>query len=85
MVFLGVHFLIVPISQETAALSGMVAAGIFLINCVLPAYTLVGKTEGMFDRKMLTIPKTFLSCLIVSTFLALIIYSVSTYASTGAV
>ena len=85
MVFLGVHFLIVPISQETAALSGMIAAGIFLINCVLPAYTLVGKTEGMFDRKMLTIPKTFLSCLIVSTFLALIIYSVSTYTSSGAV
>ncbi|MCK4937953.1 MAG: tetrahydromethanopterin S-methyltransferase subunit D [Methanosarcinales archaeon] len=85
MVFLGVHYLFVPITQETAAISGMIAAGIFLINCVLPAYTLVGKTEGMFDRKMLRIPKTFFSCLIVSTFLAVIIYSVSTYASMGAV
>ncbi|MCL7415742.1 MAG: tetrahydromethanopterin S-methyltransferase subunit D [ANME-2 cluster archaeon] len=84
MVFFGVQFMFVPVSQEAAGLSGMIAAGIFLINCVLPAYTLVGKTEGMFDRKMLRVPKTFLSCLIVSTFLALIIYSTSTYASMGA-
>jgi len=79
MVFYGVYSLFSTFSVEAASLSGMVAAGIFLINCVLPAYTLVGKTEGMFDRKILRTPKTFLSCLIVSTFLALIIYSVSQY------
>jgi tetrahydromethanopterin S-methyltransferase subunit D len=77
MVLHGVYELFVPISIDAATLSGMIAAGIFLINCVLPAYTLVGKTEGMFDRKIKRIPKTFLSCLIVSTFLALIIYTAS--------
>ena len=85
MVFFGVHSLLTPINEEAAALSGMIAAGIFLINCVLPAYTLVGKTEGIFDQKILRIPKTFLSCLVVSTFLALIIYSISMYALLGAV
>jgi tetrahydromethanopterin S-methyltransferase subunit D len=77
MVLYGVYELLAPKSIDAATLSGMISAGIFLINCVLPAYTLVGKTEGMFDRKIKRIPKTFLSCLIVSTFLALIISTVS--------
>lgn len=58
-------------------LAGFVTSGIFLINCVLPAYTLVGKTEGIFDQKTKRIHKTFLSCLIVSGFLAAMIYIIA--------
>lgn len=77
LVLFAVYSLLSPILKPDAAftISGFIAAGVFLINCVLPAYTLVGKTEGMFDQKIRKTPKTLVSCLIVSTVIAVLIYS----------
>jgi tetrahydromethanopterin S-methyltransferase subunit D len=77
LVLFAVYTLLAPILKPDAAftISGFIGAGVFLINCVLPAYTLVGKTEGMFDQKLRKTPKTLVSCLIVSTVIALLIYS----------
>lgn len=76
LVLFAVYTLLAPILKPDAAftISGFIAAGVFLINCVLPAYTLVGKTEGMFDQKIKKTPKTLASCLIVSSVIALLIY-----------
>lgn len=71
LVFFAVHSLLTP---GAFTVSGIIAAGIFLINCVIPAYTLVGKTEGMFDQKIRKTPVTLFSSLIVSTVLAVSIY-----------
>ncbi|MFQ6063796.1 MAG: tetrahydromethanopterin S-methyltransferase subunit D [Methanosarcinales archaeon] len=57
--------------------AGIIAVGIYIINGVLPAYTLVGKTEGFTDRKIKTTHKTLISCLIMSTLCAILIYAVS--------
>lgn len=77
LVLFAVYTLLSPILKPEAAftISGFIGAGVFLINCVLPAYTLVGKTEGMFDQKIRRTPKTLVSCLIVSTVIAVLIYS----------
>ena len=77
LVLFAVYTLLSPILKPDAAftISGFIGAGVFLINCVLPAYTLVGKTEGMFDQKIRRTPKTLVSCLIVSTVIAILIYS----------
>jgi len=77
LVLFAVYTLLSPILKPEAAftISGFIGAGVFLINCVLPAYTLVGKTEGMFDQKIRRTPKTLVSCLIVSTVIAILIYS----------
>jgi len=56
-------------------IAGMIAAGVFLLNCVLPAYVLVGKTEGMTDPKMKKLPKTFVSCLVSSIFIGVFMYA----------
>ncbi|KCZ72427.1 tetrahydromethanopterin S-methyltransferase, subunit D [Candidatus Methanoperedens nitroreducens] len=76
LVLFAVYTLLVPILRQDAAftISGFIAGGVFLINCVLPAYTLVGKTEGMFDQKIRKTPKTLVSCFIVSSVIAMIIY-----------
>ncbi|MBE0521131.1 MAG: tetrahydromethanopterin S-methyltransferase subunit D [Candidatus Methanoperedenaceae archaeon] len=76
LVLFAVYSLLFPILEQDAAftISGIISAGIFLINSVLPAYTLVGKTEGMFDQKLRRTPKTLVSCLIVSTVIAILIY-----------
>ncbi len=78
LVFYAAFMLVSPILAINVAftVSGFIAVGVFLINCVIPAYTIVGKTEGMFDPKMLRMPKTLLSCLIVSTMIALVIYTI---------
>jgi len=73
---------VVAISPKVAAISpataitiaGMIAAGVFLLNCVLPAYVLVGKTEGMTDPKMKKLPKTLISCTVASVFIGIFIY-----------
>ena len=77
LVLFAVYTLLAQILKPDAAftISGFIGAGVFLINCVLPAYTLVGKTEGMFDQKIRRTPKTLVSCLIVSTVIAILIYS----------
>lgn len=77
LVLFAVYTLLSPILKPEAAftISGFIGAGVFLINSVLPAYTLVGKTEGMFDQKLRKTPKTLVSCLIVSTVIAILIYS----------
>lgn len=77
LVLFAVYTLLAPILKPDAAftISGFIGAGVFLINSVLPAYTLVGKTEGMFDQKIRRTPKTLVSCLIVSTVIAVLIYS----------
>jgi tetrahydromethanopterin S-methyltransferase subunit D len=77
LVLFAVYTLLTPILKPDAAFTilGFIGAGVFLINCVLPAYTLVGKTEGMFDQKIRKTPKTLVSCLIVSTVIATLIYS----------
>jgi tetrahydromethanopterin S-methyltransferase subunit D len=77
LVFFAVYILISPVlsSREGFTISGFIGAGIFLINCVLPAYTLVGKTEGMFDQKIKRIPETLFSCIIVSSVIAVFIYT----------
>ncbi len=77
LVLFAVYTLLAPILKPDAAftISGFIGAGVFLINSVLPAYTLVGKTEGMFDQKIRRTPKTLVSCLIVSTVIAILIYS----------
>ena len=77
LVLFAVYTLLAPILKPEAAftISGFIGAGVFLINSVLPAYTLVGKTEGMFDQKIRKTPKTLVSCLIVSTVIAILIYS----------
>jgi len=77
LVLFAVYTLLAPILKPEAAftISGFIGAGVFLINSVLPAYTLVGKTEGMFDQKLRRTPKTLVSCLIVSTVIAILIYS----------
>jgi tetrahydromethanopterin S-methyltransferase subunit D len=77
LVLFAVYTLLSPILKPEAAftISGFIGAGVFLINSVLPAYTLVGKTEGMFDQKIRKTPKTLVSCLIVSTVIAILIYS----------
>ncbi len=77
LVLFAVYTLLSPLLKPEAAftISGFIGAGVFLINCVLPAYTLVGKTEGMFDQKIRRTPKTLVSCLIVSTVIAILIYS----------
>jgi tetrahydromethanopterin S-methyltransferase subunit D len=79
LVLFAVYTLLAPILKPDAAftISGFIGAGVFLINSVLPAYTLVGKTEGMFDQKIRKTPKTLVSCLIVSTVIAILIYSVA--------
>jgi tetrahydromethanopterin S-methyltransferase subunit D len=56
-------------------IAGVIGAGIFLINCVLPAYVLVGKTEGMTDPKIKKVPITFISCLIMSVVVAAFLYA----------
>ncbi len=76
MVFYGIYTLIHSTMIDAISAAGLLAAGVFLINCVLPAYTLVGKTEGLFDQKIRRIHKTFSSCLVVSTFFALVLYTV---------
>jgi tetrahydromethanopterin S-methyltransferase subunit D len=80
LVLFAVYSLLAPILKPDAAftISGFIGAGVFLINSVLPAYTLVGKTEGMFDQKIRRTPKTLVSCLIVSTVIAVLIYSADT-------
>lgn len=77
LVLFAVYTLLSPILKPEAAftIAGFIGAGVFLINSVLPAYTLVGKTEGMFDQKIRRTPKTLVSCLIVSTVIAILIYS----------
>lgn len=77
LVLFAVYTLLSPILKPEAAftIAGFIGAGVFLINSVLPAYTLVGKTEGMFDQKIRRTPKTLVSCLIVSTVIAVLIYS----------
>ncbi len=77
LVLFAVYTLLAPILKPDVAftISGFIGAGVFLINSVLPAYTLVGKTEGMFDQKIRRTPKTLISCLIVSTVIAILIYS----------
>ena len=77
LVLFAVYTLLAPILKPDAAftIAGFIGAGVFLINSVLPAYTLVGKTEGMFDQKIRRTPKTLVSCLIVSTVIAILIYS----------
>ncbi|MDO9098730.1 MAG: tetrahydromethanopterin S-methyltransferase subunit D [Candidatus Methanoperedens sp.] len=77
LVLFAVYTLLSPILKPEAAftIAGVIGAGVFLINSVLPAYTLVGKTEGMFDQKIRRTPKTLVSCLIVSTVIAILIYS----------
>ena len=79
LVFYSVYTLISPsIAQTTAvAMAGIIAVGIYIINGVLPAYTLVGKTEGMTDEKFRTTPKTLYSCLIMSTVSGIFIYAAS--------
>lgn len=74
LVLFAVYSLLSQKYETAYTISGFISAGIFLINCVLPAYTLVGKTEGMFDQKIKKIPSTSVSCLIVSSAIALIIY-----------
>ncbi len=73
LVLFAVYSLLAPKYENPYTISGFISAGIFLINCVLPAYTLVGKTEGMFDQKIKKIPRTLVSCLIVSSAMALIL------------
>lgn len=63
--------------EALITIAGVIGAGIFLINCVLPAYVLVGKTEGMTDPKIKKIPITFISCLIMSTAVAAFLYAVA--------
>ena len=77
LVLFAVFSLLSPILAVNVAItvSGFIAVGIFLINCVIPAYTLVGKTDGMFDPKIKKTPKTLLSCLIVSAAIAVFIYA----------
>jgi len=77
LVLFAVYTLLAPILKPEASftIAGFIGAGVFLINSVLPAYTLVGKTEGMFDQKIRRTPKTLVSCLIVSTVIAILIYS----------
>ncbi len=77
LVFVSVYEMISPILEPTTAITiaGMVGAGVFLINCVLPAYVLVGKSEGMTDKKMKLMHKTFTSCLIVSVITAVFVYA----------
>ena len=77
LVFVSVYEMISPILESTTAvtIAGMVGAGVFLINCVIPAYVLVGKSEGMTDKKMKLMHKTFASCLIVSVITAVFVYA----------
>ncbi|RZN14467.1 MAG: tetrahydromethanopterin S-methyltransferase subunit D [Methanosarcinales archaeon] len=77
LVFVSVYEMISPTLESTTAvtIAGMVGAGVFLINCVIPAYVLVGKSEGMTDKKMKLMHKTFVSCLIVSVITAVFVYA----------
>ena len=86
-VFYAVYSMTLPaISTENAVtLAGIVAAGVFLINSVLPAYVLVGKTEGMFDMKIRSMHRTFISCLVTSSIVACVIYAVSWLAVSGVI
>ena len=78
MVLFAVYSMISPLLTDNVViltLAGMIAAGIFLINCVLPAYVLVGKTEGIFDEKTKLVNRTFLSCTIVTLVVAGVMYA----------
>lgn len=78
MVLFAVYSMISPLLTDNVViltLAGMIAAGIFLINCVLPAYVLVGKTEGIFDEKTKLVNRTFLSCTIVTFVVAGVMYA----------
>jgi tetrahydromethanopterin S-methyltransferase subunit D len=80
MVFYAVYAMMSPHLESSLAaitIAGMVGAGVFLINCVLPAYVLFGKTEGIFDQKAKLLNKTFISCAIVTFALAVFMYLVT--------
>jgi len=78
MALFAVYSMISPLVTDNAVVitvAGTIAAGIFLINCVLPAYVLVGKTEGIFDLKIKLVNRTFLSCTIVTFVVAVVMYA----------
>lgn len=80
MVFYAVYSMLSPLLNNNMiaiTIAGMIGAGIFLINCVLPAYVLVGKTEGIFDQKTKLINRTFISCTIVTLAVAAFMYLVA--------